>query len=158
MRQVPSVDEYFINMLPAIAARSKDPHNQVGAVIVGYQGEIRSTGFNGFPTDVVENDYRWSKESGLKYKFVIHAEINAIINAARVGTRVGGCVLYVSFLPCIDCAKAIINAGINTVYVDAANHRKVTSDKWEQDRPLIEAMFRESEVGLYWFEKRSEGK
>jgi dCMP deaminase len=150
-REVPSRDEYFIGMLPAIAARSKDPRNQVSAVIVGTAGEILSTGFNGFPANVKETPERWDRASGAKYKWVLCAEKNGITNAARVGTAIAFSTMYVSFLPCVSCAAMIVNANILRVVVDAANHSKVTSPRWEEDRPIVEAMFNEAGVDLIMF-------
>jgi dCMP deaminase len=153
-REVPSLDAYFIQMLPAIAARSKDPRNQVGAIIVGDKGEIRSTGFNGFPRKVKELPERWDRMGGEKYRWVIHAEINAIINAARVGTPIEGTSIYVSFLPCIDCAKAVINAGIKRVIVDDRNHLRVAAQsKYFADIGWVKTILSEGEVQLDWYEE-----
>jgi dCMP deaminase len=148
-REVPSRREYFIGMLPSVAARSKDPRNAVAAIIVGDGGEIRSTGYNGFPRDVKETPERWTRDA--KGKYVCHAEINAIVNAARVGIPLEFTCMYVSFMPCVECAKAVINAGINSVIVDAVNHAKVTSPRWEIDRPIVEAMFDEAGIELIMF-------
>jgi dCMP deaminase len=149
-REVPSRDEYFIGMLPAIAARSKDPRTAVGAVIVGWAKNILSTGYNGFPTGVREDSDRWAREN--KENFVCHAEINAIINAARVGTPIDNATLYVSFLPCNACCKAIINAGIIRVVVDHNFQMMKASAKSEAYRELTETMFEETGVSLDWFE------
>jgi dCMP deaminase len=148
MREVPSKDEYYISLLPVIASRSKDT-NQVGCLFVGDRGEIRATGYNGFPSDVTDTVERWQRPR--KYDYVAHAEINCIAHAARVGTPVYGCTAYVSFAPCKDCAKALINAGIYCVIVDAANHARVTSERWERDAPIVREMFEEATVGLLWF-------
>ena len=108
-----SWDEYYIKMAEHIATKSKDPSTQVGCVIVGPDHEVRSTGFNGFPRGVVENTpTRWERPE--KYEWVEHAERNAVYNAARVGVPLKGCTAYLNWEPhpCVNCAKAFIQAGI----------------------------------------------
>lgn len=156
MRAVVSKDQYFIDMLPAIAARSKDASNQVGAIAVGPDGEIRSTGLNGFPTNVDETSERWDKESGEKYKWVVHAEANLIYNAARVGIPLKGCTMYVSFLPCIECAKGIVQAGFDNVVIDYDNHQRVQTERWEVDRKRVQDMLWEGGVELSLFTRETE--
>lgn len=156
-RRVPGQMEYFINKLPSTAARSKDPSTQVGAIVVGPDGEVRGEGYNGFPRRVKETLQRWDKASGAKYKWVVHAEANVVYNSARVGIPLKHCVMYVSFLPCVECAKAIVQSGIVGVVVDAVNHEKVQTAKWEADKQIVLDMFHESSVSLIWF-KRGEGK
>ena len=96
-----------------IAHWSKESGRRVGAVIVGPDKEIRSTGFNGFPRGVRDDiPERHSRETGAKYLWSSHAERNAIYNAARIGVSVKGCVMYVPWYPCVECAKAIIQSGI----------------------------------------------
>lgn len=149
-REVPSQMDYFLNMLPAVADRSKDPSNQVAAIVVGPEGEIRMTGFNGFPRRVKETAKRWDKKSGEKYKWVVHAEANVICGAARVGIPLQGCTLFVSFLPCVECAKAICQAGIIGVVIDADNHDKVQTPRYEEDKQRVLEMFHESAVSVVW--------
>lgn len=114
-------DEYFFRICETVSSQSKDPSSQIGAVIVGPGREIVSTGYNDFPRGVRDNQQevpeRWGRP--LKYDFVVHAELNAILNAARTGASLDGCSLYVIRLPiCKECAKAIINAGIKKVYMN----------------------------------------
>lgn len=108
-------DTYFLKMCFAVAERSKDPSTQVGAIIVGPDKEIRSTGYNDFPRGVENRSERWERPE--KYEWVVHAEHNAILNAARIGISVRGCTLYMPFdvLPCHGCCRAIIQAGIAEV-------------------------------------------
>jgi dCMP deaminase len=99
-----------------IARRSKDPRTQVGAVIVdpGSQDPV-SKGYNGFPPGVAETPERWGREA--KRGFVLHAELNAIMRARR---DVRGMTIYVTLQPCLDCAKAILAAGLaEVVYAEA---------------------------------------
>ncbi len=99
-----------------ISAWTEDRDFSVGAVIVGDDLEIRSTGYNGLPRGVKsDDDARFDRASGEKFFWFEHAERNAIYNAARMGTPVDGCTIYVNRFPCADCARAIIQSGIKTV-------------------------------------------
>ena len=102
-----SWDEYFMGIALLAANRSKDPNTQVGACIVSPENVIISTGYNGLPNGCSDDDYPW--DSG-KYPFVVHAELNAILNAG--GRVLRGARLYVALFPCNECAKAIIQSGI----------------------------------------------
>lgn len=112
-------DDYFKGICEAVAAKSKDPSSKIGAVIVGDHHQIVSTGFNGFPRGIQEwQPERW--ERPIKYRYVEHAERNAIYNAARHGIALEGCTLYLTgfgppTVPCVECTKAIIQSGITRV-------------------------------------------
>lgn len=108
----PSWDEYYMQFAKLAATKSKDS-TQVGAILVGPQGEIRLTGFNGPPKGVEDKkDRREGKE---KYLFSSHAEANLIAFAAREGIPTRGCHVYVTHFPCSSCARALIQAGISRV-------------------------------------------
>ncbi len=112
-----SWDEYFMGVALLAAERSKDPNTQVGACIVDEDNRIVSTGYNGFPYGCSDDEYPWSREGknteDTKYGYVVHAELNAILNAR--GRSVVGTRLYVALFPCNECAKAIIQSGIREV-------------------------------------------
>lgn len=106
-------DEKFMQLAHQIAGWSKESGRRVGAVIVGPDREIRSTGFNGLPRGVNDDiPSRHERETGEKYFWSSHAERNAIYNAARVGIPLAGCTIYVPWFPCAECAKAIIQSGL----------------------------------------------
>ena len=108
--------EYFLNIAEQVKLKSKDESTQIGAVIVGDDNEILSTGYNSFPRGLNDNKPE-RQEKPEKYFWFEHAERNAIYNAARVGTPLVNSTIYLtSGLPCCDCARGIINAGIKTVY------------------------------------------
>ncbi len=111
-----SWDTYFINMAMHVATKSKDRSTVVGAIIVGPDHEIRSTGYNGFPRGV-DDDIDSRHERPEKYSWTEHAERNAIYNAARVGIATKGCTMYINWepSPCDDCSRAIVQSGITTV-------------------------------------------
>lgn len=108
-------DKRFIGLTQYVAEWSEDTSRKVGAVIVGPENEIRSTGFNGFPRKVKNLPERNSREGGEKYYWFEHAERNAIYNAARNGVNLEGSRVYVNLFPCADCARGIIQAGITKV-------------------------------------------
>ena len=108
-------DEYFMGLAHLSALRSKDPSTQVGAAIVNDQHKVVSIGYNGFPNGCSDDEYPWEREGAVnetKYPFVVHAELNAILNSSR---DLHGCSIYVSLFPCNECAKAIIQSGIKRV-------------------------------------------
>ena len=108
-----SWDEYFTSIIQVAAQRSKDPSTQVGAVIVDKQNRIISMGYNGFPRGIKETKELWERPT--KYDLVVHAEMNAIINALNSETSIDGCKIYVPFAPCKNCAKHLAAAGIEEV-------------------------------------------
>lgn len=107
----------FMGMAKAVSMWSKDPSTKVGAVVVGNKKQILATGYNGFPRGIDDNPERLENRE-LKYKFVVHAEMNAIYNASYTGTSLDGSKLYVYGLPvCRECCKGIIQVGIKEVYI-----------------------------------------
>ncbi|MCF0246792.1 MAG: dCMP deaminase family protein [Ileibacterium sp.] len=101
------------------AFRSKDPNTQVGAVIVNPDNRVVGMGYNGFPRGCSDLAYSWKREGDeleTKYPYVVHAELNAILNSIK---DLKGCTLYVSLFPCNECAKAIIQAGITKVIYES---------------------------------------
>ncbi len=109
-----SWDEYFMGVAMLAARRSKDPSTQVGACIVSPENIIISTGYNGLPNGCSDDEYPWDRQGGqTKYPYVVHAELNAILNAS--GRDLRGSRLYVALFPCNECAKAIIQAGVREV-------------------------------------------
>lgn len=96
------------------AQRSKDPSTQVGACIVSQDNIIISTGYNGLPNGCSDDEFPWAREGEqTKYPFVVHAELNAILNSN--GRDLRGSRIFVDLFPCNECAKAIIQSGIREV-------------------------------------------
>jgi len=112
-----SWDEYFMGVALLAAHRSKDPNTTVGACIVSPEKKILSTGYNGFPRGCSDDEFPWEREgepNETKYPFVVHAELNAILNAG--GQSLKGATIYVDLFPCNECAKAIIQSGIKRIF------------------------------------------
>ena len=107
-------DSYFMGIALMSAQRSKDPNTQVGACIVDQNNVILTTGYNGFPKGCSDDEFPWDREGeNTKYPYVVHAELNAILNAS--GKDLKGARIYVDLFPCNECAKAIIQSGIKEV-------------------------------------------
>lgn len=133
-----SWDDYFMGVAHLSALRSKDPSTQVGAVIVDENKKIVGIGYNGFPSGVSDDEFPWDREGDFtesKYAYVVHAELNAILNAPR---QVRGCTLYVSLFPCNECAKAIIQSGIEEIVYEDDKYAHTDSVKVSK-KMLLEA-------------------
>lgn len=134
------IKRYF-KLAQEVSNWSKDPSTKVGAVIVGDNGQIVSQGYNGFPRGVYDLSERYN-DRPLKYKLVVHAEMNAILNALYNGSSVKGCVIFVHNLPvCNECAKAIIQSGIKKVYMDTE-----INERWQESWKMTKIMFDEANV------------
>ena len=142
--------EYFQNLAHQIKLKSKDERTQIGAVIVGKDKEIVSTGYNSFPRGI-DDTIKERQERPEKYFWFEHAERNAIYNAARIGVSTKGCTMYLSCgIPCSDCARGIINSGIKTIYVCEQDITK--SSHWIEHSKRSMKMFNESGVEvLHYF-------
>lgn len=105
-------NDWFMAHAELAACKSKDP-TQVGAALIGPEGEVRLTAFNGPPRGVVDRPERL--ERPIKYLFASHAEQNLIAFAAREGIRTKGCAVYVTHAPCASCARSLIQAGVVAV-------------------------------------------
>lgn len=113
----PTRDETAMEVAHTIAKLGTCDRLQVGAVI-HRRGRIVSTGYNGVPSGLIHCNHAAEEpvigeERGCQ--LAVHAEANAIAFAARNGLEIGGCDLTVTHMPCVDCAKLIINAGIISV-------------------------------------------
>ena len=118
-------DEYFMSLAHLSAMRSKDPNTQVGACIVNDKNRVVGIGYNGMPYGCSDDEYPWGREGEYhetKYAYVVHAELNAILNSTG---SLDNCSIFVSLFPCNECAKAIIQSGISEVVYE--------SDKYAED-------------------------
>ncbi len=144
MSQLNKWDKRYLALAAEVATWSKDPSTQVGAVTVGSKKEVLSQGFNGFPRGIHDTDERYNHRE-TKYKFVVHAEMNAIYNATYSGTSLDGATLYVHGLPiCSECAKGIIQVGIKKVVIEKSKEL----DNWNESVQLSKEMFDEAGVEL----------
>jgi dCMP deaminase len=108
----------FMQLAQQVATWSKDPSTTVGCVLVKDK-KVVSLGYNGFPKNISDDLNRLYKREE-KYEITVHAEVNAVTTAALHGVSTEGCTAYVTFNPCSRCAAVLINAGIQSVYVDGS--------------------------------------
>ena len=140
-----SWDDYFMGIALLAAKRSKDPNTQVGACIVsgdapnGFNhNTILSVGYNGLPIGCSDDVFPWKREGEFldtKYPFVVHAELNAILNAR--GKSLVGSKIYVALFPCNECCKAIIQSGIREVIY--LSNKYADSDAVKASTKMFEA-------------------
>jgi dCMP deaminase len=145
MPEIPDWDRYYLDICKVVAARSKDPNTQIGCVIIGPAREIRTTGYNSFPRGI-RDDVPERKVRPAKYLWIEHAERNAICNAARCGTPLENCTIYVEIMPCMDCARAIVQAGIREVVVSDERMKQYSSDYYNEHFGMVEVLFSEAGV------------
>lgn len=116
---VPSWDETFMKISEVVSRRSKDPSTQVGACIVSADNRILSVGYNGSTRGFEDDEFPWGKGSDdplmTKYPFVVHAERNAILNFRGSFREIDGSKLYVTYFPCHECAKEVVQVGIREI-------------------------------------------
>ena len=121
-----------------IALWSKDPDEQVGCVLVSPDRRQLSTGYNGFPVGIADTEDRL-KDKDVKNFLSVHAELNAILNSR---TDLTGWTLYVTKAPCMNCALAIIQAGIVRVVCEFIN----AESRWADNQTEAIKLLREAGV------------
>ena len=142
--------EYFLNIAEQVKLKSKDLSTQIGAVIVGIDNEVLSTGYNSFPRGL-DDSLPERQERPEKYFWFEHAERNAIYNAARVGTPLKNSTIYLtSGLPCMDCARGIVNSGIKIVHCKEICTTK-NKDKWDESQRKSLELLRECDVDVIFY-------
>ena len=137
-------DKRFLKLAKHISKWSKDPSTQVGCVVVGPDKEIRSTGFNGLPRGIADNDERLNNRE-IKYPLICHAEENAIMHSARIGISLKDCTAYVTWPPCTRCARSLIQAGISTIIYPSDIE---IPERWIEDFNLSLNMLKEANIVL----------
>lgn len=138
----------YMEIVDAIAKLSKDQSTQVGALILGPSFEVRSVGYNGAPRGCSADEDERGITRPEKYFWFSHAELNAITNAARVGTPLHNCSLLVTHPPCIDCARAIVQAGIIEVFTRMPSDEFL--ERWREHADRTQRLFEECHVRYEW--------
>jgi dCMP deaminase len=132
-------DSRFLELAKLVSTWSKDPSTQVGAVITRDKFVV-SLGFNGHPKGVADTAERLENRE-VKYRTIIHAEINAILTAKQ---GLDDCTIYLwPFMPCSQCGSAIVQAGIKRVVAP-----KSDNDRWVESFAFTTQMFAEAGVEL----------
>lgn len=141
--------EYFWHIAQQVKNKSKDQKTKIGCVIVGPDNEIVSTGYNSFPRGI-NDEMMERQERPEKYYWFEHAERNAIYNAARIGVSTKGCTMYLTCgIPCSDCARGIINSGIEKIV--CAPGEGAVGVKWEESGKRSLQMFEEAKVQVEYY-------
>lgn len=146
----------YMEIAYATSRFSKDESTQVGAVIVGPTNEVRSLGYNGAPRGCLADEAGDTRGTTRpeKYFWFSHAELNAITNAARVGVPLDGSTIVVTHPPCMDCARAIVQAGIKQVVTVRPNAE--FAGRWAEHIRRTQALFQECGVGYFEIEPKEQ--
>jgi dCMP deaminase len=136
-------DLRFLELAKHVASWSQDPSTKVGAIVVDEFLTVKGMGYNGFPRGVKDTPDRYN-DRDTKYKFVVHAEVNALINA---NSSVRGCTMYVwptLMQPpaCPECCKSIIQHGIQRMVC----YDNPTTGRWQDMAAISQTML--SEAGI----------
>jgi dCMP deaminase len=132
-----------------IGTWSKDQSRQVGCVIVGSANQLLSSGYNGFVRGV--DDERPDRhERPAKYDWTEHAERNAIYNAARIGVRLEGATVYLSWFPCAACARAIVQVGTERLVAIKPDDQ---SSRWSDQFKVSASVLQEAGVDVRLVER-----
>lgn len=134
-------DLRFLDLAYQVSKWSKDPSLGVGAVIVNDLGQVVGTGYNGFPKGVKDLEERLTDRE-TKLRFIVHAELNAIITA---GHRSFGSTIYTTFPTCSECSKSIIQSGIQRV-VSNKLVGGIRAEMWKESLKVSKIMFEEAGV------------
>jgi dCMP deaminase len=150
----PDWNIWFLQGVYWVASKSKDPKTKIGAVIVK-DNRIISTGYNGIPSGVDDNEQP-RHDRPEKYKWYEHGERNAIYTAAKYGISTNTAILYTNALPCVDCARGIIQSGITKVFIhkqfnDLCN--SIKREQWTGHDDVTFTMFNESGVEVHLVDK-----
>lgn len=140
-------EKRFMDLARNISTWSKDNSTKVGAIVVDTEHTILSVGYNGNPRGL-RDEVEERNERPLKYMYVVHAEINAIINATRNGVSLKNSILYCTYFPCNECAKAIINSGIKTLVTYEPNFGH---ERWGKSFRISYEMLKECGVNIIYF-------
>lgn len=139
-------DRRFLRIAEEVRLWSKDPGTKVGCVLVNDR-RILSTGYNGFPQTISDDLERYI-DRDFKLSITVHAEKNAILNAAKNGTKVEGSTLYVTFPPCSQCASAVIQAGVAYVVCPSPD---TAPERWRDSFKRAGDLFYEAGVKVLYY-------
>lgn len=144
-------DWRFIKLAEEVKTWSKDPRKQVGCVLAVGKRDI-SRGYNGFP-EGLSDDLSRLNDPFFKGRVIIHAEVNAILNAAKFGVQTSGSTAYVTYHPCALCASQLIQAGVVKVVCPSP---KLASEKWAKDFNLASQILLEAGLLTLYYEPQDE--
>lgn len=132
-----------------LALKSPDPSTQNGALLINKYGKVLMADFNQLPPNIKSTDERWQKP--LKYKMCEHAERNVIYSAACSGIKTFALTMVCPWMPCCDCARAIIVSGIKRLVTHQQAYDR-TPERWKEDQDTALAMLKEAGVEVVMFD------
>ena len=139
-------DIKFLELCTFISSWSKDQKKKVGAVIVDSDNRVIATGYNGIPQGCNDDDEtRHIKPK--KNFFFAHAEANAIFSCAKSGVKTKDCVMYLTWYPCCDCCKAIIQSGISKIVCYEPDWN---DDSWGESFRYTKEMLDEARIEIVY--------
>jgi len=129
---------------------SKDPSTKVGAILLAPESlQVLSLGYNGMPRGISEKEpSRW--ERPIKYRYVEHAERNALYNACRHGTPIEGAIAIVTMFPCTDCTRALIQSGVKCIVTKKPD---LDCDRWGADFTISKEMIDEVNIECIYIDE-----
>jgi len=152
MKQTGKWDERFLRIAYEVSTWSKDPGTRVGSVLV-QERRIIATGYNGFPAGISDTLERYSNRD-TKLAFTVHAEVNAILNAAKNGAETRMSTLYVTFPPCVRCATSIIQAGITRL---VCPDLEFSPERWRSSFEEGQMLLKEAKILVEYFDPKKHG-
>lgn len=141
-----SWEVFWLNLAYFVAMRSIDQRTHVGAVVVGKDNTLLAIGYNGFCRGMDDRNLK-RQESPEKYHYFEHAERNCIYSAAKNGICLEGATIYTNGIPCTDCARGIVQAGIKKVVTDKHWENK-QRQKWLESAMRSRQILNETNVEL----------
>ena len=149
----PSHDELFMGKVYEIARKSKDPRTKIGAILV-IDGHAPLEGYNGIPKGVMDLPERLQRPE--KYSWIEHGERNILNMAAKFGIKTVGGTLFTQGLPCVDCARGIINCEIKNIVLhkqwEDVSTKLTNGRTWMEHYHKSKIMFDESGVSVRFFD------
>ncbi len=146
-------DRRFLRIAEEVRTWSKDPGTTVGCVLVKDR-RILATGYNGFPANLSDSLPLYQNRD-YKLAVVVHAEKNALFNAAKNGANTQSCTAYVTFPPCSQCAAALIQAGVSLV---VCPNPMLSPERWRANFKIASDILSEARVKtLYYSEADLDG-
>ena len=140
-------DKRLMELTEHYASWSKDRSTGVGAVIATLDNTELVKGYNGFCRGI-DDDKDERHEKPAKYVWTEHAERNALYKGAREGIKTNGCKMYVNYFPCVDCSRAIIQAGITNLIVPKPD---LDHEKWGESWKVATEMLNEAGVTIKYY-------
>ena len=150
---IPTWDRYFVDLAQLAASRSKVKTTTMGAIIVGPDRDVRSTGYNDLPRGIDDAEIYAEIEGDLeaRKRWEEHAERNAVYRAARYGRSLWGSTAYLECEPCADCCRALIQSGIIKVVLPVINpyhEHPGWIERWKESCEFSNRMLNEAGVEI----------